>query len=113
MIVAKDEEDIRPLVGSRSQIRQWPEQQHHKDEDQQSIVGAAAFRNRHNGEPGEPGLVRHGIADQRLGDRRPRVDEQAGQHPGNEAERGQEIHGGERIAVGILGVGRCRRARTA
>ena len=85
--------------------------QRHEDKDQQSVVGAAAFRDRHDGQPVETCLVRHAHADQCIGHRRQCIDENAGQDAGDKAQRGQKEHRSERNIVGLLRIRRSRCAR--
>ena len=82
-------------------------------EHQQAIVGAAALGDRHDREPGCRRLRRHAVADQGLGHRRQAVDHQARQDAGQEAQRGQHQHRGEREAVDLVSLCGRRAARAA
>jgi len=46
--------------------------------------------------------VRHAVADHGAGNRRQRVDEQAGQHAGDETQRGEDEHCRERNGIGLF-----------
>ena len=74
----------------------------HEEEHEQPVIGAAALGDGHDGEVRHAALRRHAGADHGLGHRRQRVDEQARQDAGDEAERGKTEHGGEREAVRLM-----------
>ena len=71
-------------------------------EDQQAVVGAAALGDRHDRQPrrrrSAPACGRRPDA---CDHRRQRVDDEAGQDAGEEAERGEDEHRGEREAVDL------------
>ena len=71
-------------------------------EDQQAVIGAAALGDRHDRQPRHAGLLRHAGADKRLHHRRQRVDDEARQDAGEQAERREDEHRREREAVGLL-----------
>ena len=74
----------------------------HKQKDQKAIVGAARFRDRNDGEEGHIALKRHAGANHCIGYGRKRIDEEARQDAGDEAERGETEHGGQREIVGLM-----------
>ena len=56
-----------------------------EQEHEQAVVGAAALGDRHDRQPVDPDLHRHPVADEAVHHRRQRVDEQPGQHAGDQA----------------------------
>ena len=84
-----------------------------EDEDEEAVIGAPALRHRHDRQPRDRRLRRHAAADHRLGHRRQRVDDEAGQDAEDEAEGGEAEHHAERPAVDLVRLRRRRRARPA
>jgi len=84
-----------------------------EEEHQQPVIGAAALRDRHDRKPGDTGLHRHSLTNEARDHRGERIDEIAGQDAGDEAERGQDEHRGERPAVGLARVSGGEHARAA
>ena len=82
-------------------------------QDQEAVVGAAGVGDRHDRRPRQERLHRHARADEALHHRREHVDEQPRQHAGDEAERGQDEHGGEREPIDLLRALGLRRPRPA
>ncbi len=81
---------------------------HHEQEHQQAVIGAAALRDRHDRQPVDADLRRHAGADQHLHRGGQRIDEETGHDPHPQAERGAGKHGGERPAVDLVrSLGRC------
>ena len=76
--------------------------EHHEQEHEQAVIGAAALGDGHDGEEGHAALQRHAVADHGLCHRRERIDELAGEDAGEETKRGERQHRGEREGIGLM-----------
>jgi len=85
----------------------------HENEQEEPVIGAAAFGDRHDRQPFDAGLNRHATAHEQLHDRRQCVDEQARQDAGNQAKGCKKNHRGQRMSVGFLRAARRRGPRSA